>query len=202
MNPRVQATATPRAARALLIVLAVTSVILLALFSFAVNRIGFFVLFSGRPPFPPAESDEAPIRVKNGSLDFTITDNTQQWEQPGGSDHWRIKDKDRKTDEFDVTIARYGGTCTGPLSTQERFLQFTYSDGAVIQVQSNKKFIMVKGINGATLSATGNVLSYGTRGDGYLAAIIAGKNVNQVTASCTFGDKKDLDSIVILNPPI
>src|SRR5215204_3735411 len=63
-----------------------------------------------------SESDEAPIRVRNGSVDFTILSN-QKWEQAGTPGSWRIANAQRRREEFEVTVAtKSGATCGGALT--------------------------------------------------------------------------------------
>jgi hypothetical protein len=146
--------------------------------------------------------EEAPIRVKNGSLDLTIQDSAQAWEALGGSGNWQIKNKKRPKNLFDVTITpATGKTCSGSLTATEPVIKLTYYDTAdrVIMLESPANHIKVQPASGVTLSSpSANLLTYS--GTGYLKEISAGKNPGQLSVLCTFANKDELDHITIDNP--
>jgi hypothetical protein len=49
--------------------------------------------------------DEAPIRVKGGSITFELLSKEARWEPQGGKDHWTItRSHDRRADEYLVFL--------------------------------------------------------------------------------------------------
>jgi hypothetical protein len=59
--------------------------------------------------------DEAPIRVKGGSITFEALSSTTHWKQVGGRDHWVLDDGDRSRDEYLVSI----DLASGKLATRK-----------------------------------------------------------------------------------
>src|SRR5688500_12965954 len=58
------------------------------------------------------ESDEAPIRVRGGSIDIFVLSASQEWKQAGSSGNFNIDGTVRYKDEFEVTAAVRGeATC-------------------------------------------------------------------------------------------
>ena len=158
----------------------------------AVMLLGFF-----------SDSEEAPIRVKNGSLELIIVSASQQWQQAGSSGNWRIANAERYSDNYEVTAAvKAGATCGGSTTATGSDVVFTYSDGKVIRVQSTGNRTAVKPDAGATMTwdaATPQKLSYVATG-GYLATIAVGNGANPTTM-CTFTAANQLDHVLLLNVP-
>jgi hypothetical protein len=50
------------------------------------------------------ESDEAPIRVRNGSVELELLSSNQEWEQVGGSPNWKIPGTRKFKDEYTVWL--------------------------------------------------------------------------------------------------
>ena len=155
------------------------------------------------------DSDEAPIRVRNGSLNLRI-EGSQVWEQIGGSDNWRIAHARRHKEEFDVTIAvRGGATCGGALTATGADIVLVYerdnddstTNTARIVLQSAGRRTVVRPDSGVTLGTeakTADVLTYSSH-EGYLKSIAVGSGANPAVI-CTFGAREQFDSMVILNP--
>jgi hypothetical protein len=152
-----------------------------------------------------SDSDEAPIRVRNGSLELRLLDPDQKWENVSSNNNpkWKIKRAKRHQAKFDITVAaKAGAVCTaGPLTAIEPVVQFTYSDGVIIVLQAEadtkKKWTTV--LPTAQMTANANVLTHGTSGAGYLSSIAAGASLPDLKEICSFANKDQLDSILILN---
>lgn len=159
----------------------------------AITAVGF-VLGGG-------DSDEAPIRVKNGSIELRILANGQEWEAVGNSGNWRIKSAQRFGD-FDVTAAvRSGATCAPSQTATGADIVLTYSDNRTIRLESAGQRTMVKPGTGITMTlATPQQLKYQPSGSGFLTQIAVGTGGNP-TVLCSFTAASQLDHILILNVP-
>ena len=154
------------------------------------------------------DSDEAPIRVRNGSLDLSIQ-GSQEWEEVGSSGTWRIANATRYREEFEVTIAvRAGATCGGSLTATGSDIVLIYerTDAAAstvkIVLQSAGRRTMVRPDTGVTLTsdaATPDILRY-TAAPGFLKSIAVGNGANPAVI-CSFTSASQLDHMLILNVP-
>jgi hypothetical protein len=153
------------------------------------------------------DSDEAPIRVRNGSLELRLLDLDQEWDDvKKDKTKWTVKGKKRKQGKFDVTVAaKAGADCPGALTALQPVVVFTYSDSATLTLNAideddnDKEERTVVRPKDAQMNATGNVLTHGTSGTGHISKVEAGASPNQLTKICSFGNKDQLDSILILN---
>jgi hypothetical protein len=150
-----------------------------------------------------SDSDEAPIRVRNGSLDLELLSTTQKWTQAGTSGNWNISSSQRFKDAFDLVVAVRPGAACGGQSASGAEIIFTYSNDKKVRLQSIGRHTWVKPDTGVTLtwdSATPGKLSYIT--DGFLKSIETGNGTGGgVTPMCTFTAANQLDQIVVLNVP-
>jgi hypothetical protein len=148
------------------------------------------------------DSDEAPIRVRNGSLDLVLVSATQAWTPAGNSGNWNINRGRRHKDEFDVTvISRSGASCGGPSATGAEVI-FTYSNDKKIRVQSVSRHTWVKPDAGVTLTrdnALPQKLSYVS--GGFLKTIEIGNGSGGSTPMCTFTAPNQLAYIILLDTP-
>ena len=148
------------------------------------------------------DSDEAPIRVRNGSLDLIILSGSQSWTQAGSSGNWKLNSGERYRDEFDLTVAvRPGATCGGQSATGAEII-FTYSNDKKIRVQSVGRHTLVKPDTGVSMtwdSASPEKLTYVTTG--FLKMIEIGNNSGGVTPMCSFTAANQLDQVILLNVP-
>ena len=149
------------------------------------------------------DTDEAPIRVRNGSLDFELITTSQEWKPVGGSPNWRISGGKRFTDTFEVTVAvKAGATCGGSLTATGSDLVLTYSNGEKLRIQSTGRHTFLKPDNtNTTLTKDPNddqLLKYEPAG--FLATLAVGNGANPTTM-CTFAAANQLDHIIILNVP-
>jgi hypothetical protein len=149
------------------------------------------------------DTDEAPIRVRNGSIDLLLITKSQEWEPVGGSPNWRIDGGKRFTDNYEVTVAvKAGATCGGSYTGTGSDVVFTYSNGEKIRLQSTGRHTFVKPDNAnTTLTRDPNnkqLLQYAPAG--YLQTLAVGNGANPTTM-CTFTAANQLDHILVLNVP-
>jgi hypothetical protein len=154
------------------------------------------------------DSDEAPIRVRNGSLDLRI-EGSQQWQQIGGSDNWRIAHARRFKEEFEVTVAvRTGAVCGAVLTATGADIVLVYekdndestTNTARIVLQAAGRRTVVRPDNGVTLapdSKAPDLLQFAASA-GYLKSIAVGSGTNPAVL-CTFTRADQLDHLLILN---
>lgn len=157
-----------------------------------------------------SDSDEAPIRVRNGSVDLISVSN-QHWEPLGASGHWRIANAQRYREEFEVTIAtKAGATCGGAVTATGSDIVLIYENDddpattntSKIVLQSAGRRTVVKPEGGVTMTWDPNTppqLSYKASG-GYLQSIAVGNGSNPATI-CSFTSRAQLDHMLILNVP-
>lgn len=156
------------------------------------------------------DSDEAPIRVRNGSLDLSIL-GAQGWEQVGTSGNWRIMNASRHREEFEVTIAvRAGATCGGALTATGPDVVLTYdndnnestANSSRIVLQSAGRRTLVRPDTGVTMTwdaKAPELLRYQVSG-GYLKSIAVGSGSNPAVI-CTFTAAAQFDHMIVLNVP-
>jgi hypothetical protein len=149
------------------------------------------------------DTDEAPIRVRNGSIDLLLITKSQEWEPVGGSPNWRIDGGKRFTDNYEVTVAvKAGATCGGSYTGTGSDVVLTYSNGEKIRLQSTGRHTFVKPDNANTTLARDpnnkQLLQYAPAG--YLATIAVGNGANPTTM-CTFTAANQLDHVLVLNVP-
>jgi hypothetical protein len=101
------------------------------------------------PPPPPPDTEEAPIRVKNGSVRIELPYGDSDWEETGGE--WNQKKGSRRGAKLDITIAYSGGTCTSQTVAADR-IAFVYDDQTkdppLVSVRLNGGKVKVKGSKG------------------------------------------------------
>lgn len=146
-----------------------------------------------------SDSDEAPIRVRNGSIEMRLLSSTQKWHDNAGE--FGIPGAHRHKEEFDVTVtARTGAVCPANVGTGQDVI-LTYSDNATVRFKSAGRHTKVKGENGATLTwnaSAPQVLLYAR--DGFIKSIAVGQGGNPPTM-CSFTAADQLLRIDILNVP-
>jgi hypothetical protein len=157
-----------------------------------------------------SDSDEAPIRVRNGSLELTIL-GSQEWQQIGSSANWRIANASRYRDDFEVTIAvRSGSTCGGSLTATGSDVVLTYENDdnpatnstSRIVLQAQGRRTLVRPESPATLTRddqSASTLRYQASA-GYLKSIGVGNGANPAII-CSFSGREQLDHMLIMNVP-
>jgi hypothetical protein len=144
------------------------------------------------------DSDEAPIRVKNGSLDVHIVSNAQEWADDNGD--WHIDGASRHKEEFEVTIAvREGASCAPSKVATGQNVEITFNDGRVIRLQSAGHKTKIKH-NNVVGKIGPQQLRYGTAGAGFIRQVAVGSGGNP-SVLCTFTAAQQLDHLIILNVP-
>lgn len=150
-----------------------------------------------------SDSEEAPIRVRSGSIDLNILSGTQQWEQIGSSGNWRIEGAGRYKEEFEVNVVvRSGAMCAGSTTATGPDIVLTYSDGKEVRLQSAGYRTVVKPGNGVTMTWNGGTpqkLSYVVTG-GHIRSIAVGSGGNPTTL-CSFTNASQLEHMTVLNVP-
>jgi hypothetical protein len=145
------------------------------------------------------DSDEAPIRVRNGSLDIHLLSANQEWEDDNGE--WKIKGARRYKEEFEVTVAARAGAACGPSHTATgAAVVVTYSDNTEVRFQSAGKKTKIKPGQGTGSLIGGQRLQYGAPGVGFIKQVAVG-TPGSPTPLCTFTQADQLDHILILNVP-
>lgn len=195
----VQSSRTRRARPVSLVLATVGLLALLGLATIGLQMVGL-LSFS---PLDWFDTDEAPIRVRNGSLELILITKSQDWEAVGGSPNWRIDGGKRFTDNYEVTVAvKAGATCGGSLTATGSDVVLTYSNGEKIRLQSTGRHTFVKPDNAnTTLVRDPNneqLLRYAPAG--FLQTIAVGNGANPATM-CTFTAATQLDHIIVLNVP-
>lgn len=153
--------------------------------------------------------DEAPIRVRNGSLDLYVASNNQKWKHRKDDEkdfrHWRINGGERANDALSIAIAvNAGASCSNQAGTGD-LLTIGYSvKGVVVSVHADPdeaKHTMVEANEDLVVSkkdGDGRLLSYEPSTPGYISSITLTKGGTAV-ASCTFTRAEQLGDLVILD---
>ena len=145
------------------------------------------------------DSDEAPIRVRNGSVDMQIVSGSQKWENDNGE--WKIKNTKRFKEEFEVTVAvRSGADCAPSHVATGAAVVVTFSDDTKVTFLSAGKRTRIKPSAGSLQKVNDQQLRYGTSGAGHIKQVAVG-TPGSPTPICTFAQREQLDHIVILNVP-
>jgi hypothetical protein len=141
--------------------------------------------------------EEAPIRVRNGSLQFIIERPGDEWTPSGSSGNYRYRDGEKHSDDYDVIVVPAGSHTCNLYSKTGSNIEFTYSDEKTITVQSQGRNTWVKPGTGVTLTlnnASMQTLTY--TATGYLSKVAVG---NQTL--CTFTSGAQLSSVLIVDVP-
>lgn len=148
-----------------------------------------------------AGSEEATIRVRNGSLEFIIERPGHEWTPSGASGNYRYRDGKKQSDDYEVIVVPAGTHTCNLYSKTGANIELTYSDDTdkqnkkdiKIVVQSQGRNTWVKPGTGATLTLTNpRTLTYTPTG--YLSRVAVD---NQLL--CTFTDRAQLSSVLIMD---
>jgi hypothetical protein len=95
--------------------------------------------------------DEAPIRVKGGSITFELLSATTKWKQSGGRDRWVLTAGDRSKNEYLVSlvIKDASGKIEAHTLQNKSKIKIFYGEHAHIHIQSNSKKTELKSTNDA-----------------------------------------------------
>ena len=141
--------------------------------------------------------DEAPIRVKSGSMYFDIISSRPgKWQQD--NNEWKIDTGTRGNDDLHFIIdTTVSDTCVPDASafpTNKLFVE--YDDGFTVQISSTGKHLRVKPDDMTKLTSDGNRrLTFGTSGTGFIKFIY--KQNKSGTPLCTFTADKKLLSLTV-----
>jgi hypothetical protein len=148
------------------------------------------------------ESDEAPIRVRNGSIDLFLESGTERWEPVGGSDNWKSTGTGKLPDDkfYALITIKSGGSCTNGNKHSSQTVVVTYDNGATITIQANSQRTLVRPKD-ATLTVHPDDeqrLMYAQ--SGFIKTVTIGPTNNPVT-TCTFADAGQLDNVRLRAKP-
>jgi len=95
--------------------------------------------------------DEAPIRVKGGSISFELLSPTTKWQQSGGRNHWVLTDGNRSKDEYLVSlvIKDASGKLESHTLPNKKKIKIFYEEQAHVHIQSNSKKTELKSTDDA-----------------------------------------------------
>jgi len=153
--------------------------VLATLLSPGCSGLRFFSFLSG---------DEAPIRVKGGSIHLELLNTTQTWKS-AGDDKWKISGGRRKHEEYSLTIVAKAGTCS-VTADRKMAVKITYSDSHWIRFTGKGHHTEVTSDVKLTTSADGvphdgRTLSF-DRKDGYISAVSLDDHL-----VCAFASKEE-----------
>ena len=136
------------------------------------------------------DSEEATIRVRNGSLQVCLKDDdSAEWEQDAKTMEWRQKDRIKSKAHFNIVI-KSGEPCKGTIPDKPSIVHIFHGDGVVIRLILRAKRTHVVDRGRLELDKTKKILEYKAESDAtdYIEEIwIQGKQI------CTFTDADDLD---------
>ena len=156
------------------------------------------------PPPPPPDTEEAPIRVKNGaSIDVELVSSDAEWGPPSGGE-WDQKDRSKTKDDLDIRITQNGGTCTSQTATDRR-VRFVYNDPRTVTVELKsvgRKTKVTSHPANQLERDTAQRLKYAGPADPdpdryFIKHILIGNSSNPV---CTFTAKSQLTEVIVRDP--
>jgi len=134
---------------------------LLVLLALASAACGNLRLFSG---------DEAPIRVKGGSIHLELLNATRTWKKNGSDGtKWKMSGGTRNHADYKLTFAAQQGACS-VTPDRKTTVKVTYSDNHWIEFTGQGNHTAVTSDVGLQTSADERTLSYVVSG-GYISAI-------------------------------
>ena len=106
--------------------------------------------------------DEAPIRVKNLSIDLEVLHSSQHWKEEGSDGtKWKISGGTRESEVYEVYIVPSDpASCPGGLKPTGKTVRFTHSDGTWIELKATGHKTRLTASKPLTLSADERSLSY------------------------------------------
>ena len=112
--------------------------------------------------------DEAPIRVRNGSIDLILQNTTTQvWKKTGN--HWTISAGTRNHDDYTLKLSAASGACKNT-SQRKRTVKLYSSDNHWIELRATGRHTNVTSDVSLSISSDGLTLSY-TPKDVYVMTI-------------------------------
>src|SRR3954468_1177764 len=143
-----------------------------------------------------AAGDEAPIRVKHGSMDFELAYRGKKWKEDGDKKRWKMASGTRNSDGYALYITvSNSASCPGGLNPTGDRIRFQYSEGTAttsVELKSQNKKTKLVSDKDLETSADGMTISYKS-GSGYISLV----NVDG-TDVCKFTEKDSKLNIVLL----
>ena len=135
--------------------------------------------------------NEAPIRVKNASIEFRIAGGDHHW-QSIGSNRYRVNGPNKNQSDYYFEVA--GLNCS--LSGNGETVTFQHSDGKTFTLGVDANHTQVTAPSGVTLTITstsnGSLLSYSSP-NGYL------RNVKVGGQECSFSSKLEFYYMLLVD---
>jgi hypothetical protein len=140
-----------------------------------------------------AAGDEAPIRVRNGSIEMELLYAGKQWKEDGDKKHWKMTGS-RNSDDYELFIAPTNtADCSGGLNPKGKTIRFEYSDTTYVELKAQNKKTKVTSNKDLTKSADGATLSY-PAADGHISLIRV-----DATDVCKFAAKDTKLGVVLVD---
>jgi hypothetical protein len=140
-----------------------------------------------------AAGDEAPIRVRNGSIDLELYGG-KKWNEDGDKKHWKLKTGTRHSNNYGVYIAPSdANNCPGGLNVTGQNVRFGYSDGTFIDLKSQGNKTKVNSTADLEVSSDQGTISY--KGNGYISLVRVDS-----TDVCRFTANDPKLSAVLIDP--
>lgn len=135
--------------------------------------------------------DEAPIRVKNFSIDIEVVHAGRTWSAQSRK-HFRMSGREKGSDLYEIYLAPTDpAACHGTVRFEAGAVDFRYTDGNVVRIESVKKKSEVTSTNDLALSSDRKRLAYSPAGH-IEAILIGGSEV------CTFrGADRGLSIVLV-----
>jgi hypothetical protein len=134
-----------------------------------------------------AAGDEAPIRVRHGSVILEVVHATQHWRQIGSNQrHWKLSRGTRQTDQYQVYFAPTDPAhCQNTVNVRGMVVRFVLNNDEQmwIQVRSTTRQTDVTSSIPLDLSADEKEISFGGTGNFVTSITVDG------TARCSFPSK-------------
>ena len=141
-----------------------------------------------------AAGDEAPIRVKNNSIDAEIVHKGTKWKEDGDRKKWKLTSGTRGGNDYDVFIApKDAANCPDGVRFLGKTVRFTSSDNTSVEFKATGNHTRVTADKDLALSADEKTLSYSAAG-AYISQILV-----DTKTVCTFAAKDATLGVVLLD---
>ncbi len=138
--------------------------------------------------------DEAPIRVKQGSIEIELLYAGKEWKQDGTAQNWKMKTGTRTSEDYELYIApSNSANCSGGLTPKGKVIRFEYSDGAYVQLQAQNFKTRVTANRDLVKSSNGSTLTYQTATGGISLIKVDTTNI------CTFAQPDPKLAVVLVD---
>jgi hypothetical protein len=138
---------------------------------------------------PDRSGDEAPIRVKGGSIDLELLRGDQTWKKTGGDDmRWKISGGRREHEDYSLAFDVKQGACTLDAG-RKTVVRVTYSDSHWIEFSAQGNHTAVQSDVALRTSADERTLSYAVS-TGYISGISLDGRL-----ACAFASKAEFTKL-------